>query len=226
MVMFNIELESNNEEFKKWNRKLFVLGRAEKLLINLQSAQSFIGENRFSEAIQTANEIWQKIKENGLEDEPKKNCRNILTEGYQGEDNWEDAAIFNQENLKAHANDMKTLILALRDAIHGRRFEEIRDKVTTAEQVLNNIVLKEEGNEVYLHYRKELLEMIYLTNHMKGCPKQIDEDTADKWFSPYLLPPRPDQSVQPDFSVKPSEDVEMELQKSIDAGRSFQGPSL
>jgi hypothetical protein len=112
MLMFNIEMESYNEEFKKWNRKLFVLGRAEKLLIHLQTAQSLIGENRFSEALRMANEIREKIKENGQEDETKKNCRNILTEGYQGEDNWEDAAIFNKENLKSHANDMKTLILA------------------------------------------------------------------------------------------------------------------
>jgi hypothetical protein len=82
-------------------------------LIHLQTAQLLIGENRFSKAVGTTNEIWEKIKENGQEDEAKKNCRNILTEGYQGEDNWEDEAIFNKENLRSHANDMKTLILAL-----------------------------------------------------------------------------------------------------------------
>jgi hypothetical protein len=135
MLIFNVEMESYNEEFKKWNRKLFVLGRGEKLLINLQTAQSLFGENRFIEALRTANEIWEKIKENGQEDETKKNCRNILTEGYQGEDNWEDAAIFNQENLKSHANDMKTLILALRDTVHGRRTDEIKDKMPMAEGI-------------------------------------------------------------------------------------------
>jgi hypothetical protein len=61
LLMFNIEMESYNMEFKKWNRKLFVLGRAKKLLIHLQTAQSLIGENRFSEALRTANEIWEKI---------------------------------------------------------------------------------------------------------------------------------------------------------------------
>jgi flagellar biosynthesis regulator FlbT len=112
MLIYNVEKESYNEEFKKWNRKLFVLGRGEKLLIHSQTAQSLIGENRFSEALRAANEIWEKIKENG-QDETKKQCLNILTQGYQGEDNWQDAAIFNQENLRSHANDMKTLILAL-----------------------------------------------------------------------------------------------------------------
>jgi hypothetical protein len=99
--MFNVEMESYNEEFKKWNQKLFVLGRAEKLLIHLQTAQSLIGENRFSEALRTANEIWEKIKENGQEDETKKNCRNILTEGYQGEDNWDRQQYLIRKILKA-----------------------------------------------------------------------------------------------------------------------------
>jgi hypothetical protein len=34
-LMFNIEMESYNVDLKKWNRKLFVTGRAEKLLIHL-----------------------------------------------------------------------------------------------------------------------------------------------------------------------------------------------
>jgi hypothetical protein len=34
-LLFNVEKESYNEEFKKWNRKLFVFCRAEKLLIHL-----------------------------------------------------------------------------------------------------------------------------------------------------------------------------------------------
>jgi hypothetical protein len=216
MLMFNVEMESYSEEFKKWNRKLFVLGRAEKLLIHLQTAQSLIGEIRFSEALRTADEIWEKIKETGQENETKKQCRNILTEGYQGEDNWQDASIFNQENLRSHANDIKTIILALRDAMHRRRIDEIKDRMTTAEQILNNKVKKEEGSEVFQFYRRELIEMINLTNHMKGCPIQVDENTEEHWISSFLLPPRRDQIVQPDFSVKPAEDVEMSLQKSAD----------
>jgi hypothetical protein len=118
MLIINVEMESYNSEFKKWNRKLFVLGRAGKLLVHLQTAQSSIGENRFSQALRIANEIWEKIKENGQEDETKKNCRKILTEVYQGEDKWQDGAIFNKENLRSNANDMKILILALWDAVH------------------------------------------------------------------------------------------------------------
>jgi hypothetical protein len=111
---------------------------------------------------------------------------------------------------------MKTISLALRDAVHGRRIDEIKDKQTTAEQFLNNIAKKEEGREVFQFYSRELIEMINLTNHMKGCPIQFDENMEDQWISSDLLPPRPDQIIQPDFSVKDAPDVDKALQKSAD----------
>jgi hypothetical protein len=63
MLMFNVEMESYSEEFKKWNRKLFILGRAEKLLIHLQNAQSLIGQNRFSEALRTGTKFGKNQRE-------------------------------------------------------------------------------------------------------------------------------------------------------------------
>jgi hypothetical protein len=80
--------------------------------------------------------------------------------------------------------------------------------------MLNNKVIKEEGSEIYKFYRRELIEMINHTNHMKGYPIHIDENTEDHWILSFLLPPRLDQIIQPDFSVKPAEDEEMSLQKS------------
>jgi hypothetical protein len=111
---------------------------------------------------------------------------------------------------------MKTLILALRDAIHGRRIDEIKNQMSIAEDVLNNIVKKEEGSEVFNYYLRELIEMINLTNHMKGCPILIAENTEDQWISFFLLLPRPDQIIQPDISVKDAPDVDKALQKSAD----------
>jgi hypothetical protein len=77
-------------------------------------------------------------------------------------------------------------------------------------------VKKEDGSKVFKYYRRELIEMINLTNHMKGCPIQIDENTEDQWISSFLLPPRPDQIIQPDFSVKDAPDIDKALQKSAD----------
>jgi hypothetical protein len=103
---------------------------------------------------------------------------------------------------------MKTIILALRDTVHGRRIDEIYDKMTRTEQIFNNKVKREEGSEVFKYYRRELIEMINLTNHMKGCEIQVDENSEEHWISSFLLPP--------DFSVKDDPDVDKALQKSPD----------
>jgi hypothetical protein len=42
--MFGIELETSNEDFNKWNRKLFAVERAVKILNHLQKAESMIGK--------------------------------------------------------------------------------------------------------------------------------------------------------------------------------------
>jgi hypothetical protein len=42
-----------------------------------------------------------------------------------------------------------------------------------AEGVLNNIVKKEEGREVFNYDQRELIEMINLTNHMKYCQYRL-----------------------------------------------------
>jgi hypothetical protein len=72
---------------------------------------------------------------------------------------------------------MKTIILALLDALHGRKIKNIRHHCATAEETLNKHVRKNEEDEVYKHYRKEMIEIINLTNRIKGCLMQIDDDT-------------------------------------------------
>jgi hypothetical protein len=155
--MFNIEMETRNEDFKHWNRKLFAVKRAAKLLVHLQTAQSLVGERRFSDAIRNATKVWQLIKENGKEDETKRICRNILSEAYMKEDQFEEAHFFNEGNLAAHANDMKTVIIGMRLALHSRDFDDLRKNGGIAEDILINIVKRNEGNELFFHFRKEFI---------------------------------------------------------------------
>jgi hypothetical protein len=56
-------------------------------------------------------------------------------EALQKEDNWDDAAYFTKENLWCPMNDMKTIIFALRDALHGRKINYIRSQRAQAEEV-------------------------------------------------------------------------------------------
>jgi hypothetical protein len=148
-MMFSIELETNNDVDRSWNRKIFIVERAAKLLTHLQSAESFIGESRFDEAIKQANAVWELITENGKEDETKLKCRNILAEAYQKTEMWEEASYFTAESLKCHPKDVKTLILALMEALHCRNWAWIRYHGGVAEDILINIIKRNEGNDLY-----------------------------------------------------------------------------
>jgi hypothetical protein len=202
---------------------MFVVGRAPKLLTHFQTAESMLGENRYCVAIKQANRVWEQIKENSKEDETKKQCRNIMTEALQKEENWEDAGHFNRENLKCHMNDMRTLILALRDALHCKNFSYIRTHGPIAEDVLNNIVKKLDGNEVWNYYRRELIEIINLTNSMNNVNIQIDLDTEAERLTTLLLPPKPEEIIIPDYSVKDADDIDKTLQLSKDQDFTVNG---
>jgi hypothetical protein len=66
-MMFKIELDSRNEIYKLWSRKLFAIESVAKLVIHIQTAESYFGRNTFREAINQANVMWELIKENGKE---------------------------------------------------------------------------------------------------------------------------------------------------------------
>jgi hypothetical protein len=85
--------------------------------------KSFIGENRLDGAIRQANTVWVFIKKNGKEDEIKLKCGNIMAEAFQKTDQWDDILFLQAENLKCHVNDMKTLLLTLREALHCRNWK-------------------------------------------------------------------------------------------------------
>jgi hypothetical protein len=74
ITMFNIEMETRNEEYKLGNRKLYAMERAAKLLLHLQTGQSLVFELRFNDAIRQANKVWEHMKENGKKDEQKEDA--------------------------------------------------------------------------------------------------------------------------------------------------------
>jgi hypothetical protein len=51
-MMFNTELETWDDIYTLWIRKLSVAERTSKILVHHQTVESFIGENGFSKAIQ------------------------------------------------------------------------------------------------------------------------------------------------------------------------------
>jgi hypothetical protein len=116
---------------------------------------------------------------------------------------------------------MKTLILAMRLALNSNDFEYLRRHGGVAEDVLITIVKRNEGNELFLHYRKELIEIINITNQMNRRDIVINED-AER-IAQFLLPPLPHEVKVQNFEVKDVPNVDKSFQRPIDQSFTTDG---
>jgi hypothetical protein len=57
---------------------------------------------------------------------------------------------------------MKSFLLALRKVLHDRNLAWIRHHRRIAEDFLVNIIERNEGSDLYLYYRRKLIEIINL----------------------------------------------------------------
>jgi hypothetical protein len=62
----------------------------------------------------------------------------------------------------------------MKEAVHRKSFQYLRETARTVEELLNNHVKKIEGDEVWQYYQKELIEIIYITNTIKRFTVQIE----------------------------------------------------
>jgi hypothetical protein len=155
-----------NESTCNWNRKIFVENKCSQLLMQLNKAERLITTGSFQDALNKANEIWEQIKEH-KESEVKKYCHNVMAEALQKDDNFEAAEKFTEENFRCYNNDIRTIILMMRNAFHLSNFKDMRRLGNQAEDILNNIILKEDGNFVWLHFRMEIIDMINKLMNLK-----------------------------------------------------------
>jgi hypothetical protein len=94
--------------------------------MKLQMAVSQNNDKSFQKALAAARNIFEKVRDKN-ESRIKSKCRNIMAEAYQGMEQFEEEAILIKDNLELHSNNIQTLILQMRDALHGGRFAEIRE---------------------------------------------------------------------------------------------------
>jgi hypothetical protein len=168
----------------------------------------------FQDALNKANEIWEQIKEH-KESEVKKYCRNVMAEALPKDDNFEAAEKFTEENFRCYNNGIRTIILMMRNALHLSNFKDMRRLGNQAEDILNNIFLKEDGNFVWLHFRMEIIDMINKTNELKNTGIQIDYNIKDECIMQHFLPPQLHEILIPDFSVKPADDVDLTYKSPV-----------
>jgi hypothetical protein len=199
---------------KDWNRKLYVEANTRTLLVQLNIAEGLIGTGNLQGAINKANQIWEKIRDRN-ENVTKKLCRNILAEAYQREDNFDVGGAFTKENYRCYNNDLRTIICIMCQALHKNQVLNLRKYGNQAEDILINKTRKEKGDFVWQHFRCEIIDIINAAIQRKNINIPLSilymALTIFHTFFPFI-----EQIVQPNFSVKLANVVDLSLQLSED----------
>jgi hypothetical protein len=90
--------------------------------------------------------------------------------------------------------------------INFRRF------CSNAEEILNNITKKEEGNLVSQHPINKIIDIINFPDHKENVNVILDYFNLDINLIQHLLPPKLNETVLPDFSAKEASDIDLPLQ--------------
>jgi hypothetical protein len=103
-----------------------------------------------------------------------------MAEALQKDENFKAAERFTEETFRCYSNDIRTIILMMRNALHLSNFKDMRTFGNQAEDILNNTIKKEEDNFVWLHFIMEIIDMINKTNELKNTGQQIDCNIQDE----------------------------------------------
>jgi hypothetical protein len=194
---------------------LFIEANTSAFLQQLNIAENLLSLGNIQAALNKANAIWEIIKDRG-ESPTKKLCRNIIAEALQKEGNFEAAGPFTKENYRCYNNDLRTIICLMRQALHKNQNINVRRYGSQAEDILNKVTKKEEGEFVWKFFRNEIIDIINAANQRDNVNIILEYTTPDVNLIQHLLPPKFDEIIVPDFSVKPAEDVNPSLQLSAD----------
>jgi hypothetical protein len=59
--------------------------------------------------------------------------------------------------------ELKTLIFVFREALHHRNIDWVKPHGGHTKDILLNIINRNEGNDIWMNYRRELIEISNLT---------------------------------------------------------------
>jgi hypothetical protein len=96
--------------------------------VALQRADLLINDRNINEALVLANKVWLRIKENGIENKLKEECRNTISQALQGLEQFEEGDEFNKQNISCHGNSIRTHKIAMRNSVHNKRFDIVKMK--------------------------------------------------------------------------------------------------
>jgi hypothetical protein len=114
-----------------------------------------------------------------------------MAEAYQGMEQFEEAAILIRENLEYHSNNIQALILQMRDALHGKRYSEIREAGVKAEDLIAKYGKPIEGDFIGQSFRNQIIDMMNATYQIKNIPINVEYSDTSRRLMLDFLPPEP-----------------------------------
>jgi hypothetical protein len=134
--------------------------------ISLQRADSMISDRNFNDALIQAQKVWNRIKENGLENKLKEDGRNVISEALQGLEQFEEAAEFNKQNISCHNKSIRAHIIAMRNTVHNKRWDLVKEEVNTADLYIAQLRKPEEGDFIGSMFRNQMIDVMNQTNQL------------------------------------------------------------
>jgi hypothetical protein len=159
-----------------------------------------------------AQKVWLKIKENGIENKLKEECRNVISEALQGLEQFDEAEQFNVQNISCHNKSIRAHIIAMRNAVHNKRWDKVKEEVNLTDMFIAKLEKPEKGDFVGNMFRNQMIDVMNHTNQLLGRNESFDYDDPEPDISKKFLPPLPQQILSNTASEAP--DVILEEQKT------------
>jgi hypothetical protein len=157
--------------------------------IKLQRADMMINDRNFNDALVEAQKVWLKIKENGVENRLKEECRNVISEALQGLEQFDEAEQFNVQNISCHNKSIRAHIIAMRNAVHNKRWDKVKEEENLTDLFIAKLEKPEKGDFVGNMFRNQMIDIMNHTNQLLGRNESFDYDDPEPYISKKNLPP-------------------------------------
>jgi hypothetical protein len=126
----------------------------------------------------------------------------------QGLEKFEEAGEFNKQNIACHNNSIRAHIIAMRNEVHNRRFDIVKEEANLADMYIAQLRKPEERDFVGSMFRNQMIDIMNQTNQLLERDEVFDYTDPTPLISKKFLPPLPQQILSTTASAAP--DVELE----------------
>jgi hypothetical protein len=131
-----------------------------------------------------------------------------MAEAYQGMEQFEEAAMLIKENVELHSNNIQTLILQMKDALHDKRYSEIRKAGFKTEDLMARYAKPIEGDFIGQSFRNQIIDVTNPTYQTKNIPINIEYTDTRRRLMLDFLPPESRNIISNTATKREGVDIE------------------